>query len=146
MSRRARAVAFAAAAALCAGLAAAVTGGAGIDAETRFGALRDVVVTSRPLPAGRRLDREAIARSLELRRVPERFLPAGALSDPAQALGRAPAAAIPAGAYLLAFELATPGAGRERAPRIGAGRRPVEIAVQGAGAARGLVERPGPQG
>ena len=132
MSRRARAVAFAVAAALCAGLAAAVTGGAGIDAETRFGALRDVVVTSRPLPAGRRLDREAIARSLELRRVPERFLPAGALSDPAQALGRAPAAAIPPGAYLLAFELATPGAGRERAPRIGAGRRPVEIAVQGA--------------
>ena len=71
---------------------------------------------------------------LELRRVPERFLPPDALSDPAQAVGRSPAAAIPAGGYLVGSQLATPRAEREPTPRLQPGRRPVEIAVEGAAA------------
>jgi Flp pilus assembly protein CpaB len=73
---------------------------------------------------------------LEVRRIPERFTPPGALAAPEQAIGRAPAAPIPAGAYVLHAQLREPGKGarRRRGPRLGAGRRPVEISVTGAGA------------
>ena len=71
-----------------------------------------------------------------MRRVPERFVPRGTLAAPEQAVGRAPAAAIPPGAYVLASQLREgAGAGhRRRGPRLGAGRRPVEITVTGADA------------
>jgi hypothetical protein len=55
------------------------------------------------------------------------------LADPAAALGLVPVAAVPAGGYLLASQLRPPrpaGAG----PSLGGGRRPVEIAVNGADA------------
>ena len=56
MSRRTRSAGFAAAAALCAGLAAASAGeDAGIAAE--YGELREVVVAAQPLAAGRKLER-----------------------------------------------------------------------------------------
>jgi Flp pilus assembly protein CpaB len=70
-----------------------------------------------------------------VRRIPERFAPAGALTAPEQAVGRAPAVAIPPGSYLLASELRDPGGHRPRpgSSRLGAGREPVEITVTGAG-------------
>ena len=133
MSRRGRAVAFAAAAALCAGLAASATGGPADDATSVFGELRDVVVATEPLPGHRPVRERDLRRALEVRRVPERFLPPDALADPGQALGRSPAAAIPAGGYLLGSQLESPDAAGGRPQQLGPGRRPVEIGVQAAG-------------
>ena len=69
-----------------------------------------------------------------MRRVPARFAPAGALAIPDQAAGRAPAAAIPAGTYVLAAQLREPGKhhGPKHHARLAPGRKPVEISVTGA--------------
>jgi pilus assembly protein CpaB len=160
LSRRARAIGFATAAALCAGIAAGATGGASAGGESQFGELRDVVVAARPLARGRPLDEPAIAKALEVRRVPERFVPPDALVNPVQAVGRAPATPVPAGGYLLTSQLAAPDDAAAPRRQLGAGRRPVEITVEGAGAlassgdqvgARGRVDvvvttEPGPGG
>jgi Flp pilus assembly protein CpaB len=143
VSRRARAVAFAGAAALCAGLAASATGGPGGDPAAQFGALREVVVATQPLPGDRPLREKVIRRALELRRVPERFVSPDALSSPAQALGRSPAVPVPAGGYLLDSHLQSAEAEQRHPRRLPGGRRPVEIGVQGAGA---LAARPGGPG
>jgi Flp pilus assembly protein CpaB len=137
---RARAIGFAAAAALCAALAATAAGG-GADPQSDLGELREVVVTSRPLAPGRRLRARDVARVLEVRRVPARFLPPGALASPAEAAGRAPVATIPAGTYLLASQLELPREPSGRDPDLDAGRHPVEIEVAAAGA---LASRPRP--
>ena len=156
MSRRARAIAFALAALACAGLAAAVTGGYRAEVAAEYGALRPVLVSSEPLPAGRTLRPAAVGRALEVRRVPERFVPPDALATPEEAIGRVPRGPVPAGSYLLASQLAEARPPRaSRRERVGAGRSPVEIAVAGAGspaggrAARGRVDvvvttEPGP--
>jgi Flp pilus assembly protein CpaB len=144
LSRRGRAAGFAAAAAVCAGIAASATGDAGDGAAAQLGALRDVVVAAEPLPARRPLRERVIRRALELRRVPERFVPPDALASPAEALGRSPAAPIAAGGYVLGSQLELAGEGREAgAVRLGRGRTPVEIAVEGAGA---LASRVGSRG
>jgi Flp pilus assembly protein CpaB len=134
MRRRLRAIAFGCAALACAALAAAMTGGYRDDIQSELGPLRSVVVASVRIPAHRVIPAKAIDRLLEVRRVPARFAPAGALALPEQAAGRAPSAAIPAGSYVLAAQLREPGR-REKAERhasIGPGRRPVEISVTGA--------------
>ena len=135
VSRRARAVGFASAAALCAGLAAGATGGVAGRRSEPYGELREVVVAAEPLAAGRPLGRTAVGEALEIRRVPESFVPPDALASPAQALGRRPATTIPAGGYLLASQFEAPRERRGEA-RDPARRRatPVEIAVEGAGA------------
>jgi Flp pilus assembly protein CpaB len=69
-----------------------------------------------------------------VRRIPERFVPPGALVAPGQAVGRVAATPIPPGGYVLAAQLRAPRGHRERrrGPQLGAGRTPVEIAVSGA--------------
>jgi Flp pilus assembly protein CpaB len=133
MSRRARAIAFACAALACAGLAAAVAGGYRVDLESQLGPLRPVVVARARLPPRQVLGPAQAARLLEVRRVPERFAPPGALTSTEQAIGRALAVAVPAGAYLIISQLRTSG-GRPRGDplRLGSGRQPVQIAVSGA--------------
>ena len=82
--------------------------------------------------AGRRasaIDPERGRAALEVRRVPARFVPPGALSTPPQALGLVPRAAVPAGSYLLASQLRPPRREPEPGLMLGRGRRPVEIAV-----------------
>jgi pilus assembly protein CpaB len=133
MSRRTRALAFLLSAVGCAGLAAAVANGYGSSVANSFGPLRRVVVVARELPAGRLIAPGDLSRSLQLRRVPARFVPPGALGSPGQALGREPAADIPTGSYLLAAQLRLPRPDREGAgPHLAGGRRPVQIAVGGA--------------
>lgn len=133
MSRRARAIAFACAALACAGLAAVVAGGYRVDLESQLGPLRPVVVTRARLPVRQALRPAQASRLLEVRRIPERFAPPGALTSAEQAIGHAPAVAVPAGAYLLASQLRSPGGRQPRhEPRLGSGRQPVEIAVSGA--------------
>ena len=133
MSRRARAIGFAAAALAGAALAAAVAGGYRTDLEGQLGPLRRVVVTRDELLPTRPLRPADASRLLEVRRIPERFAPPGALTAPEQAVGRAPTVRIPAGAYVLASQLRAGGRHRPRSrPRLGGGREPVEISVTGA--------------
>jgi Flp pilus assembly protein CpaB len=135
MKRRTRAIAFGCAALACAALAATVAGGYRSDIQGELGPLRSVVVSTARLPAHRAIPAKALDDLLETRRVPARFAPPGALSAPKQAAGRAPAAAIPVGSYVLASQLREPGGGSRQTPsqtRIAPGRKPVEITVTGA--------------
>jgi Flp pilus assembly protein CpaB len=134
VSRRARAGGFLVLALFAAGAAAALADGYGSSVARGYGPLRDVVVVDSGLPAGRRLGQRQVESSLTVRRVPERFIPAGALGSPLEALGLLPRAALPAGSYLLAAELAARPSRPPRSRRLGGGRRAVEIEVTGAGA------------
>jgi Flp pilus assembly protein CpaB len=134
MRRRVRAIAFGCAALLCAGLAAAMTGGYREDIQSELGPLRPVVVAKARIPAGHAIAAKDVENLLEVRRIPERFAPVGALAIPQQATARAPATAIPAGSYVLAGQLREPKRGdhHDRPARLGPGRKPVEISVTGA--------------
>jgi len=134
VSRRARALAFLVAALVCAVLAATVAGRYRSRLEARYGPLRPVVVTRAELAAGETIGVQRVRAALALRRVPATFIPPGALTHPADALGRAPGATVPAGSYLLGAQLNLPTTDRPRPPGVGRGRRPVEVAVAGAGA------------
>jgi len=131
VSRRGRALAFGLAALLAAGAAAAIADGYGASVARGYGELRPVLVAGENLDPGRPIDPRR-AGGLELRRVPARFVPPGALTDPATAIGLVPAGPIPAGAYLLASQLRPPRADRSGVLGLGHGRHPVEIAVSGA--------------
>jgi pilus assembly protein CpaB len=131
MSRRTRAILFGVGAVVAAVAAGAIADGYGDSVARGYGALRPVVIASAQLPAGKPLTPTAAEKGLEVRQVPARFVPAGALRDPAEALGLEPAAAIPSGAYLLAAQLRPPRS-ESSGPRLAAGRRPVQIAVSGA--------------
>lgn len=133
MSRRGRSVGFLLGAVVAAVAAGAIADGYGRSVVRGYGELRPVLVASADLPAGREIDPATAGEMLEVRRVPVRFAPEAALAAPQEALGLVPAATVPAGSYLLAGQLRPPrstGIG----PRLGHGRRPVEIAVSGAGA------------
>lgn len=133
MGRRGRALAFVLAALLAAATAAALADGYGASVARGYGELRPVLVASEELGRGRPIDPLAAA-ALERRRVPARFVPPGALADPAEAIGLAPLATIPAGSYLLASQLRPPRSGAAAALGLGGDRHPVEIAVDGAAA------------
>lgn len=133
MSRRGRAIAFGVAALAAAAISAALADGYGERVANGYGELRPVVVAGSALAAGQRID-PGLVDELEVRRVPARFVPPGALATPPQALGLVARVPVPAGSYLLASELRPPGAGRKPGLMLGRGRRPVEIAVSGAGA------------
>jgi pilus assembly protein CpaB len=146
MSRRSRAVGFLALALVAAALAAGIADSYGSRVSRGYGPLRDVVVAAHALQAGKPVEPNVAADDLEARRVPDRFVPAGALRSPAEALGLVPAADLPAGSYLLAGQLHPPTSGRSQADAIGAHRQPVEISVSGAEAllATGTAERGAP--
>jgi Flp pilus assembly protein CpaB len=132
VSRRARALVFLTAALVCAALAATVAGRYRSRIESRYGPLRPVVVATAELPAGQPIGVQQAGKQLSVRRVPASFVPPGALTRPADALGRAPGATLPAGSYVLGAQLAVPRADAPRAPGVGQGLRPVEVAVAGA--------------
>jgi Flp pilus assembly protein CpaB len=141
VSRRARAGGFLVAALLAAAGAAAIADGYGASVARGYGQLRPVLVAGVDLRAGELIDPDTAAERLEVRRVPVRFAPPGTLASPAQAIGLEPAAAVPAGAYLLAAQLRSPASSR-RPARLRGGRRPVEIEVSGAGALGALGADP----
>jgi Flp pilus assembly protein CpaB len=134
VSRRARALAFLTAAVICAILAATVAGRYRSRVEARYGPLRPVVVASAELPAGEPIGMERARSALSVRRVPASFLPPGALTRPADALGRAPQATIPVGSYVIGAQLEIPRPETPKSPGVGEGRRPVDVAVAGADA------------
>jgi len=133
VSRRGRAAGFLAAAGMAAVAAAAIADGYGDSVARGYGALRPVVVASSDLKAGERIAPKVVADGLEVRQIPVRFVPPAALVDPREAAGLVPAAAVPAGSYLLATQLRPPHA-RRVATGLSSDRRPVEIAVAGTGA------------
>jgi Flp pilus assembly protein CpaB len=132
VSRRTRALVFLAAALVCALGAAMVAGRYRSRIEARYGRLRPVVVSATELPVGRPIDVGRASSELIVRRVPESFVPPGALVRPADALGRAPSATIPSGSYVLDIQLVMPHSDTPRAPGVGQGLRPVEVPVAGA--------------
>jgi Flp pilus assembly protein CpaB len=132
VSRRGRALAFGLAALFAAMAAAAIADGYGNSVARGYGALRPVVVARGGLDAGQAIGPRQAASELELRRVPARFVPPGSLENPAEAIGLAPSAAIPAGSYLLASQLHPPRVDAGGALGLGPGRHPVEISVSGA--------------
>jgi len=132
MSRRGRALAFLAGALLAAGLAALIADTYGSRLASGYGPLRPVVVLAAELRAGEAVGPEEIAVGLEVRRIPARFVPPGALTAPGDALGLAPTATLPTGSYLLATQLRPPR--RRSSPGLRGDRRPVEISVSGAAA------------
>lgn len=132
MSRRARSAVFLVLALLAAGLAAAIADGYGARVVGGYGPLRPVVVLTRALRPGQPLGPKEIADAMEVRRVPARFAPAGALASPRDALGLAPVSAVSPGSYLVAAQLRPPGRRKRGVPSLGDRRRPVEIAVSGA--------------
>jgi Flp pilus assembly protein CpaB len=134
VSRRARSLAFLVAAIACAVLAATLAGGYGRSLSGQLGELRPVVVAATDLVARRAIGPRLAGRALEVRRVPERFVPPGALSSPAEVLGRAPATDVGAGEYLTAERLRAPRPAAGRRPRLDPGLSPVEIRVSGAAA------------
>jgi Flp pilus assembly protein CpaB len=132
VSRRGRALAFGAAALIAAVAAAAIADGYGKSVARGYGELRPVLVAGSGLKAGKAIDPSLAAGALEVRRVPVRFVPTGALRAPAEAIGLAPTAAVSAGSYLLASQLRAPRRAGTAGLGLGRGRRPVEIAVSGA--------------
>lgn len=143
MTRRRRAILFLVAALLAAAGAAAIADRYGAGAIRGYGPLRPVVVVEKALAAGQRLGPDEVRSDLALRRVPRRFAPPGALAMPQEALGLVTLAPFPAGSYLLETQLGVARAARHRR-RLGGDRRPVEIAVSGAGAL--LAAGPSPAG
>jgi Flp pilus assembly protein CpaB len=130
VSRRLRAVAFLLMALMAAALAAAIADGYGSRLARGYGALQPVVVAGAELRGGEALGPEQVASALEVRHIPQRFVPPGALSVPGEALGLVPRAPVPSGSYLLAGQLRPPGRPRSTglAPRL----HPVEISISGA--------------
>lgn len=141
MSRRGRAAGFLSAALLAAVGAAAIADGYGDRVVQGYGQLRPVLVAAADLPAKKEIDPRVAAEKLEVRRVPIRFAPPGALAAAREAVGLVPAVSVPAGSYLVAGQLRSahlPSGG----PVLGRGRRPVEIVVSGAGALSALGVQP----
>jgi Flp pilus assembly protein CpaB len=133
MSRRKRALAFLSFALLAAAGAAAIADGYGANAVRGYGPLRPVVVLASDIHAGQRIGVSQVRSDFEIRRVPERFAPPGALVAPGEALGLVTRAPLPAGSYLLGAQLGLD-RGHGEGRRLGGDRRPVEIAVSGADA------------
>jgi Flp pilus assembly protein CpaB len=133
MSRRGRALGFLLAALMAAAAAATIADGYGDRVVKGYGELRPVLIAAEDLSAGKEIDPRTATEKLEVRRVPVRFAPPSALAAPTEALGLAPSAAVPAGSYLLAAQLRSPGSSGGGTV-LGPGRRPVEIVVSGAGA------------
>lgn len=141
MSRRSRAVAFLMAALLAAVAAGAVADGYGERVVEGYGELRPVLIAATDLRAGEEIDPRVATEKLEVRRVPIKFVPPGALAAPTEALGLAPSASVPAGSYLLASQLRSSGEASGGAT-LERGRRPVEIIVNGAGALSAMGVQP----
>ncbi|HXR61513.1 MAG TPA: Flp pilus assembly protein CpaB [Solirubrobacterales bacterium] len=142
MRHRTRSLGFSVAALLAAAAAAAIANGYSQSVVRGYGELRPVVIASDRLVAGKPIDPRSAAERLEVRRVPVRFAPPDALAAPEQAIGLVPAVGLRPGSYLLAAQLRPPHASHGPAD-LGKGRRPVEIAVSGAGALAAAGTRPG---
>lgn len=134
MRRKRRAALLALTAAGAAGLGVSMIGSYSQSVSQGYGRLRPVVVVTGGLAGGKKLTADLVRRRTELRQVPDRFVPAGSLSDPAAAVGFELAAPLVAGSYLTAGMLGSRAGNEPDRARIGRGRIPVELTVSGADA------------
>ncbi len=132
MNRHRRAALLVVAAVVAGGLGVALVSGYSRSVSEGYGRLRPVVVVSGTLAGGRTLTGELIRRQTEVRQVPARFVPAGALTDPGTAVGFETVVPMARGSYVTTGDLRRPRGERSREPRIGRGRIPVELNVSGA--------------
>jgi pilus assembly protein CpaB len=96
--------------------------------EARVGPLVAVVVAARDLPADARIRPGTV----ELRRVPSRFVPPDALGSASEATGARTAVPVVAGTYLTASHVRAAGRARSAGgSALGRGERAVEVAVSG---------------
>ncbi len=141
MSRNRRAL-VTAALAVIAGLAGVTVAGDYSDsASKRFGPLRPVVVTTEAVPSGTVLDQKRAARSLEVRRIPARFAPAGYFPVDSQVIGLLAKVDLAPGSYLTSALVGPPPVGRRPAGPARTGQVPVEVSVHGIGALPGRGRR-----
>jgi pilus assembly protein CpaB len=105
MTRRRRAAALLGLALLLGVLAASDVAGREAALRRQLGRPVPVVVVARPLAAGQRIARAALA----VRHVPERYAPRNALADPSAAVGQRVAVAIPPATDLDPAMLGAPG-------------------------------------
>jgi Flp pilus assembly protein CpaB len=132
VSRRARAIVFLGLALVTAALAAGIADSYGSRVASGYGPLRQVVVATKELEAKSVLEPADVAGGLDVRRVPVRFAPAGALRDPREALGLEPTVGLEPGSYLVASQLRAGQPQDRSSGALGSSRHPVEIAVSGA--------------
>lgn len=126
MSRRRRALLLAGLALVLGGLAAFDVAGREAELERRIGGLVAVVVAREPIQAGERIG----TRVLAIRRVPERFAPAGTTGSPQAFVGRRAAVDIPADADLSAGMIVRDDAG-PAGPPVRRGERVAEVVALG---------------
>src|SRR4051812_200203 len=133
--RRRRAVLLLALALAAGGIAASRVSGRAAEIEGQIGPLVPVVVAREDLAADSRVSAAALA----IRQIPQRFVPADALSAPEQAVGQRPAVPVAAGSYLTAAAFATGDPARGEPAPLRRGQRSIELPVAGAleGAAPG---------
>jgi pilus assembly protein CpaB len=130
--RRRRGLVLISLAVACGGLAAAEVGERQREVERRVGPLVPVVVAARELGPDDELGRRVV----EVREVPERFVPPDALASVEAVQGLRVAVPVAAGSYLTAGHLQ--GARGGRGPgRLGRGERAVEVGVTGGAALAG---------
>ena len=142
-SLRRRGVVLLCLAVACGGLAASQVRGREKQVEAQIGSPVPVLVARRDLEAGTRLTARAAGRSLVLRPVPQRFVPADALSSPDEAVGLRTAAPVAAGSYLTAAHLRIGDGGEPGQATVpGRGQRVIEVGVAGGEA---LAAAAGPQ-
>jgi hypothetical protein len=122
---------------IAAGLGIALVSGYSASVTESYGRLRPVVVVTRLIEAGELVSPGLVKTRTEVRQVPVRFVPAGAIGEASYALGNELVVPLAAGSYLTRGALRRPGPDRSEEPRIGRGRVPVELTVSGAGALSG---------
>ncbi len=118
-------------------LAVTLVGGYSSSVAQSYGDLTPVVVLTRGLTPGQGISPQVARTSFEVRQVPARFMPAAAISDPAQVVGMETVAPLPAGSYLTGPALKPPGSDKPERPVAGIGRHAVVLSVAGAGALTG---------
>lgn len=123
MTRRRRAAALLGLALLLGVLAASDVAGREAALRRQLGPLMPVVVVRAPVRAGQRLARDALA----VRHVPARYVPAGAIADPEEVVGRRAAVAIAPGADVDPALLAVPAEAAAPGPSLRAGERALDV-------------------
>ncbi len=126
MSRRRRALALGGLALVLGGLAAFDVAGREAALQRRVGGLVDVVVAREPIAAGAHVR----ARALAVRRVPERFAPAGTSGAPGAFVGRRAAVDIPVEADLHAAMIVREDAA-PAGPAVARGERVAQVVALG---------------
>ena len=110
-----------------------LVGGAG--GRTRAAALKQVVIATKPLPAGTTVDHDSVA----LRGVPENLFPAGAFSKLEEVWDRPVISDIPAEEPVVASRIAAKGSGSGLGPLIPPGMRAVGVRVNDVVGVAGFV-------